>query len=89
MSRTRHGYGIGQSRARRMAGAARKSLFKRRDHGIQLAERVPPGEGDYSDQPDGVPRHGNSELGGFDAQGGSAGRNAFRDEVDRQDRERW
>ncbi|QUC21464.1 uncharacterized protein UV8b_05707 [Ustilaginoidea virens] len=93
MSRSRRGY-----TGRRQ----RNHLFSRKDHGIQLDDAGPPA--DYRDAPDRAGRdsrdsrdshHGpaaGSPGGGgggtFEEQDTTGGRNAFRDEVRRQERER-
>jgi Ykl077w/Psg1 (Pma1 Stabilization in Golgi) len=120
MSRGRHGYGIGKSRARRMMGKG--STRKNKEQGIQLMEReVVAGDGGqvYHDEPRDQQQHGGwhhepprrvDDSPGHarrdsDVLGSLAGsptedrhfefprqergnNNAFRDELDRQERHR-
>lgn len=113
MSRSRHGYGIGESRAQRLAKSVRRSMRRggdggiggsgRKDRGIQLVERemLPP-EQVYRDDVPQSPRRGDGDRRdafGVSAERGTAGdrfqnqvvgggRNAFRDEMRRQESER-
>ncbi|KAI9171798.1 hypothetical protein HJFPF1_01289 [Paramyrothecium foliicola] len=87
MSRARHGY----------TGKSRRRMFRRnKDHGIQLDTRPVPPEGEYRDNaPPRMPRRDSDDLdslagspvvSSFHQQGTTGGRNAFRDEMSRQDR---
>lgn len=86
MSRGRHGY----------TGRAERRLFRRKDNGIQLDTRDMPPPGEYRDAPEHRRRDsdGLGSLAGspvdpsFAQQGTTGGRNAFRDEMRRQDQER-
>lgn len=84
MSRNRNGY----------TGRKQRRVFGRKDNGIQLDSRDMPPPGDYSDAPN-RPRRDSEGLGSLagspvDANfnRGADGRNVFRDEMDRQERER-
>ncbi|KLP02986.1 uncharacterized protein Y057_9789 [Fusarium fujikuroi] len=84
-SRSRHGY----------TGRAKRRIFGARDNGIQLDTSVPP-PGEYRDAPqraradsDGLGSLAGSPVDPtFPQQGTTGGRNAFRDEVRRQEEER-
>jgi Ykl077w/Psg1 (Pma1 Stabilization in Golgi) len=98
MSRGRHGYGIGESRAQRIAKSVRRSMRRGKDQGgIQLVERDGPPAEEYRDAPEprgnGVPRRDSDALGGpgdrFQDQAVGGGRNLFRNEMQRQERERY
>ncbi|KAG5663737.1 hypothetical protein KAF25_006322 [Fusarium avenaceum] len=84
-SRSRHGY----------TGRAKRRIFGARDNGIQLDTSVPP-PGEYRDAPQRA-RADSDALGSlagspvdpnFPHQGNAGGRNAFRDEMRRQEEER-
>ncbi|KAI5462128.1 hypothetical protein BGZ63DRAFT_354292 [Mariannaea sp. PMI_226] len=86
MSRSRHGY----------TGRKTRKLFRGKDNGIQLdARAVPTTPGEYRDVPE-FPRRDSNELGSLAnspvdpsfPQHNTGGRNAFRDEMARQERER-
>lgn len=86
MSRSRHGY----------TGRRTRNLFNRKNNGIQLDATPVSPPIDYRDIPD-HPRRDSEALGSltgspvrahFEEQDTMGGRNAFRDEVSRQDRER-
>jgi hypothetical protein len=104
MSRSRHGYGVGKSRAQRLGARVRKSMGRGKDHGaIQLVEREVPYEQQYRDAPERgrttERARRDSDLGSlagspvgdrFRAQGVSGGgRNVFREEMRRQDQDRF
>ncbi|OHF01145.1 hypothetical protein CORC01_03459 [Colletotrichum orchidophilum] len=118
MSRSRHGYGVGKSRAQRLGAKVRQSVFHggRKDRGIQLRQReISPDGYVYRDEP--LP---NQHTGGGISTGGGGlglgharrdsealgslagspvsaafpdhgtqGGNAFREEMRRQERERY
>ncbi|RBR24989.1 uncharacterized protein FIESC28_02259 [Fusarium coffeatum] len=83
--RARHGY----------TGRAKRRIFGARDNGIQLDTSVPP-PGEYRDAPqraradsDGLGSLAGSPVdANFSQQGNGGGRNAFRDEMRRQEEER-
>jgi hypothetical protein len=83
--RARHGY----------TGRAKRRIFGARDNGIQLDNSVPP-PGEYRDAPqraradsDGLGSLAGSPVdANFSQQGTGGGRNAFRDEMRRQEEER-
>lgn len=86
MGRSRHGY----------TGRKTRNMFRGKDNGIQLDTRAAPLADEYRDMPE-RPRRDSNELGSlanspvdpsFQHQGTSDGRNAFRDELARQERER-
>lgn len=114
MSRSRHGYGVGKSRAQRLGAKVRKSVFRGKDRGIALRTReISPDGYQYRDDPmpqqpqyqqqqhtgTGRPRRDSDALGSlagtptsdrFDFHDtGAQGGNAFRDEMRRQERERY
>ncbi|KAK2749060.1 hypothetical protein CKAH01_06557 [Colletotrichum kahawae] len=114
MSRSRHGYGVGKSRAQRLGAKVRKSVFRGKDRGIALRTReISPDGYQYRDEPmpqqpqyqqqqhtgTGRPRRDSDALGSlagtptsdrFDFHDtGAQGGNAFRDEMRRQERERY
>ena len=94
MSRSRHGYGIGESRAQRLAKSVRRSVMRRggKGQGIQLTARdVQPHEvyRDVPEQADRRAREGFVREDSFQNQAVGGGRNAFREEVSRQNRERF
>ncbi|KAF4949885.1 hypothetical protein FSARC_13354 [Fusarium sarcochroum] len=84
-SRSRHGY----------TGRAKRRIFGAKDNGIQLDTAMPP-PGEYHDAPQRVraDSDGLGSLAGspvdptFSQQGTTGGRNAFRDEMRRQEQER-
>ncbi|KAH7156210.1 hypothetical protein EDB81DRAFT_786294 [Dactylonectria macrodidyma] len=85
MSRTRHGY----------TGRKTRRMFGRKDNGIQLDTRAA-APSEYRDAPE-RPRRDSDALGSlvnspvdpsFHQQGTTGGRNAFREEMQRQERER-
>jgi hypothetical protein len=89
MSRARHGY----------TGKSRRRIFRRnKDQGIQLDARAVDPEYSYRDvEPPSMPRRDSADLdslagspvaANFNQQSTGGGRNAFRDEVSRQDRQR-
>ncbi|KFA67163.1 hypothetical protein S40285_05248 [Stachybotrys chlorohalonatus IBT 40285] len=90
MGRKRNGYD--SSRTRRMFRRAHK------DGAIQLTDRASPPIPEYHDNPSSVPRirrdsdlgslAGSPVVGSFSQTGTLGGRNAFRDEVDRQNEQR-
>lgn len=103
MSRSRHGYGAGRSRAQRLGARMRKSMFRGgNEQGILLKQRdsspdVYVFHDDPSDQRIGRPRRDSDGLGSlagsptsdrFQDQGVHGG-NVFRDELKRQDRKRY
>ncbi|KAF6818142.1 hypothetical protein CSOJ01_02023 [Colletotrichum sojae] len=105
MSRSRHGYGVGKSRAHRLGQRVRKSVFRGgKDQGIALRTReINPDGYQYRDDPvdqhrdGGRPRRDSDALGSlagsptedrFPDQGPRGG-NVFRDELRRQERERY
>ncbi|PKS09897.1 hypothetical protein jhhlp_004520 [Lomentospora prolificans] len=103
MSRSRHGYGVGKARARRLAGHVRKSMRRKEERGVMLDEwelnegHLSPGER-YRDMP--APGRRDSDALGSLAgtpvndrfprspAPDSEGRNVFREEMERQNRER-
>ncbi|KXH34715.1 hypothetical protein CNYM01_06139 [Colletotrichum nymphaeae SA-01] len=119
MSRSRHGYGVGKSRAQRLGAKVRQSVFHggRKDHGIQLRQReISPDGYVYRDEP--LPdQQQRQHTGGLNTNGGGLGHarrdsdalgslagspvsatfphhepqggNAFREEMRRQERERY
>ncbi|KPM40620.1 hypothetical protein AK830_g5972 [Neonectria ditissima] len=87
MSRKRAGY----------TGRKQRRMFGRKDNGIQLDTRATPLSPEYRDAPT-RPRRDSDSLDSlanspveptFHQQGTTGGRNVFRDEVQRQDRERF
>ncbi|KZL73231.1 hypothetical protein CT0861_10885 [Colletotrichum tofieldiae] len=106
MSRSRHGYGVGKSRAQRLGARVRQSVFQgRKDRGIQLRQREMSPGGGYvyrdepldSQQPASRPRRDSDALGSLAGSPTSThfqdqsvqGGNAFREELRRQERERY
>ncbi|KAL0935035.1 uncharacterized protein CTRU02_209626 [Colletotrichum truncatum] len=109
MSRSRHGYGVGKSRAQRLGQRVRKSVFRGgKDRGIALRTReISPDGYQYHDNPVdqhhdvGRPRRDSDALGSLAGSPtedrfhdrfqdtGVQGGNAFRDEMRRQERERY
>ncbi|KAK7459758.1 hypothetical protein Landi51_00007 [Colletotrichum acutatum] len=119
MSRSRHGYGVGKSRAQRLGAKVRQSVFHggRKDRGIQLRQReISPDGYVYRDEP--LPdQQQRQHTGGLNTNGGGLGHarrdsdalgslagspvsatfphhepqggNAFREEMRRQERERY
>ncbi|KAK6215034.1 hypothetical protein QIS74_08053 [Colletotrichum tabaci] len=111
MSRSRHGYGVGKSRAQRLGARVRQSVFprSRKDRGIQLRQqremspdggyvyRDEPLDSQHQQQPAGRPRRDSDALGSLAGSPtsthfpdhGAQGGNAFREELRRQERERY
>ncbi|KAF9876714.1 hypothetical protein CkaCkLH20_05560 [Colletotrichum karsti] len=111
MSRSRHGYGVGKSRAQRLGQKVRKSVFRGgKDRGIALRTReISPDGYEYRDHPVehnqhqqqqygvGRPRRDSDALGSLAGSptedrfpdNGVHGGNAFREEMRRQERERY